>query len=200
MAIVVPPRFRIVEAPFEGEADGRTIAILPSRAFGDGRHESTRMCLQALAAFAPRGDFRVLDVGSGSGILAIGAAKMGGRAVGIEIDEEANEHARANAEHNAVADRATFGAQWPEGLFEVVIANILRGVLLDLANDIVRRVAPGGVLVLSGLVSTDVPSIVARYGPLLGGARPEAFARDEWRALVWRTPSDNSGCLLVTKT
>jgi len=186
MAIEVPPRFRIVEAPFAGEADGRTIAILPSRAFGDGRHESTRMCLQALAAFAPRGAFRLLDVGSGSGILAIGAAKMGGRAVGIEIDEDANALARVNAGHNGVADRTTFGTEWPEGIFEVVIANILRAVLLDLADDVVRRVAPGGVVVLSGLVSTDVPSIIARYAPLLGGARPEAFARDEWRALVWR--------------
>lgn len=186
MTIEVPPRFRIVAGPVAGEADHRTIAILPGRAFGDGRHESTRMCLQALAAFAPRSDFRLLDVGSGSGILAIGAAKMGGQAAGVEIDEEANGLARANAQHNGVADRVTFGTEWPGGRFDVVIANILRGVLLDLAPSIVERIATAGVLVLSGLVSTDVPSIIARYAPLLGDLRPDVFARDEWRTLVWR--------------
>lgn len=169
-----------------GEADERTIAILPSHAFGDGRHETTRMCLQALAAFAPRRDFRLLDVGSGSGILAIAAAKMGGRGVGVEIDEDANVLGRANAQQNGVADRVTLGTDWPEGAFDVVIANILRGVLLDLAPGIVERVTTGGVLVLSGLVSTDVPSVIARYAPLLGDLRPDAFDRDEWRTLVWR--------------
>lgn len=182
----VPPRFRIATAPFGGVADARTIVLAESAAFGDGRHESTRMCLQALAVFAPRQPFSMLDVGSGSGILSIAAAKLGGRAVGVEIDPAANAVAAENARLSDVADRVTFGVSWPEGTFEVVVANILRSILLQLSPEITRRLAAGGVLVLSGLVSTDVPEIIARYGVLLHGRRPEIFERGSWRTLVYR--------------
>lgn len=182
----MPPRFRIAAAPWAGEADARTIVIVPSPAFGDGRHETTRMCLQAIAAFAPQAPFRMLDVGSGSGILAIGAAKLGGEAVGVEIDAAANAVAEENARRSGVVDRVAFGSAWPGGRFELVVANILRGVLLALAEDVVRRLEPGGVLILSGLVSTDVPEIVACYAPKLEGRRPEVFERGSWRTLVWR--------------
>jgi len=182
----VPPRFRVVRGPWDDEPDDRTIVLVPSSAFGDGRHETTRMCLQALAVFAPRRPFRMLDVGSGSGILSIAAAKLGGEAVGVEIDAAANAVAVENARLSGVADRVAFGDAWPSGRFEVVVANILRAVLLELASEIILRLAPAGLLVLSGLVSTDVPEVVARYAPLLDGARPEVFERGPWRTLVWR--------------
>lgn len=187
--IDVPPRFRVVVGPWEGETDARTIALVASGAFGDGRHETTRMCLQALAAFAPGGGFRMLDVGSGSGILSIAAAKLGGEAIGVEIDPAANEVARENAKRSGAAERVAFAGAWPQGRFEVVVANILRDVLLELAPEIVARLAPGGVLVLSGLVSTDVPAIIAAYAPRLEGLRPEVFERGPWRTLVWRPRS-----------
>lgn len=182
MILDISPRFRVATAP--ATSDARTIVLAPSKAFGDGTHETTRMCLQALGAYAPRTPFRMLDVGSGTGILSIGAAKLGGSPIGVEIDEAANASARENARLNDVA--ATFATSWPRGPFEVVIANILRGVLLALASDITSRLARPGVLVLSGLVSTDVPAIVARYAPLLEGRRPDVFERDAWRSLVWR--------------
>jgi ribosomal protein L11 methyltransferase len=69
---------------------------------------------------------------------------------------------------------------------EVVVANILRGVLLALADEIVVRLAAGGLLILSGLVSTDVPEMVARYAPRLERRRPEIFERGAWCTLVWR--------------
>ena len=186
--IEVPPRFRIVtSSSWDGEPDARTIVLAPSPAFGDGRHESTRMCLQALAAFAPRDGFRMLDVGSGSGILSIAAAKLGGDAVGVELDAQTNAAAAENARWSSVVDHVAFDTAWPGGRFEVVVANILRGVLLALEGDIVLRLAPGGMLILSGLVSTDVPEIVARYAPSLDGLRPEIFERGAWRTLVWRT-------------
>jgi ribosomal protein L11 methyltransferase len=181
----IPPRFRVATAPHA--PDDRTIVLAPSGAFGDGRHESTRMCVQALAAFAPRAPFRMLDVGSGTGILSIAAAKLGGEAVGVEIDEVANAVAAENARLSDVADRVVFGTAWPDGAFDVVVANILREVLALLADDVVRRLAPSGMLVLSGLVSTDVPAIVARYAPPLGRRRPDVFERGPWRTLVWRT-------------
>lgn len=189
--IVVPPRFLV--AVGEGISDARTIVLAPSHAFGDGTHETTRMCLQALAVFAPRPPFRMLDVGSGTGILSIGAAKLGGAAVGVEIDEAANECARRNAALNGAS--LTFGTEWPDPsvCFDAIVANILRDVLLELAPAIASRLARPGLLVLSGLVSTDVPAVIARYGPLLDGARPEIFERDAWRALVWRVIASSVG-------
>lgn len=144
------------------------------------------MCLQALRTFAPTPPFSVLDVGSGTGILAIAAAKLGARATGIDIDPAANAAAANNARLSGVADRVRFGTEWPEETFEIVVANILRGVLLELAPPITARAAQPACLVLAGLVSTDVPEVIARYAPLLGGARPEIFGRELWRALVWR--------------
>lgn len=185
--VEVPPRFRVVTsaAPLV-DPDSRTIALAPSGAFGDGRHETTRTCLQALATLGLGPSARVLDVGSGSGILAIGAAKLGASAIGVEIDATANGIARENARRSGVAHRVTFDIDWPPGHFDVVVANILRAVLVELATRITACVADAGSLVLSGLVSTDVPAIVAAYAPKLGEARPEIFERDVWRTLVWR--------------
>lgn len=184
--IEVPPRFRVVTGRANGDLDDRTIVLGEGSAFGDGRHETTRMCLQALAVFAPRTGFRLLDVGSGTGILSIGAAKLGGRAIGIDIDRAANTIATDNARRSGVDAHVSFGTAWPDGTFDVVVANILRDVLLALAPRIVARLARSGTLILSGLVSTDVPAIVGRYAPLLADRRPEVFERDTWRALVWR--------------
>ncbi|WP_437316903.1 50S ribosomal protein L11 methyltransferase [Sorangium sp. So ce385] len=184
--VEVPPRFRVVTGPWDAEADERTIVLGPSHAFGDGRHESTRMCLQALAAFAPRGGFRLLDVGSGTGILSIAAAKLGGEAIGVDIDAAAIAISAENARRSAVEARVRFATTWPDGSFDIVVANILRDVLTELAPLIAARLAPLGTLILSGLVSTDVPEIVARYAPLLAGRRPEIFERGAWRTLVWR--------------
>ncbi|WP_437676959.1 50S ribosomal protein L11 methyltransferase [Sorangium sp. So ce131] len=184
--IDVPPRFRVVTGPWDAEIDERTIVLGPSHAFGDGRHESTRMCLQALASFAPRGGFRLFDVGSGTGILSIGAAKLGGEAVGVDIDDAAIGIAEGNARRSGVEGRVSFATTWPDGTFDIVVANILRDVLTALAPRVVARLAPTGTLILSGLVSTDVPEIVARYAPLLAGSRPEIFERNTWRTLVWR--------------
>ncbi|WP_437334939.1 50S ribosomal protein L11 methyltransferase [Sorangium sp. So ce394] len=184
--VEVPPRFRVVTGPWDAEADERTIVLGPSHAFGDGRHESTRMCLQALAAFAPRGGFRLLDVGSGTGILSIAAAKLRGEAIGVDIDAAAIAISAENARRSAVEARVRFATTWPDGSFDIVVANILRDVLTELAPLIAARLAPLGTLILSGLVSTDVPEIVARYAPLLAGRRPEIFERGAWRTLVWR--------------
>ncbi len=184
--VEVPPRFRVVTDVRDAWPDERTIVLGPGRAFGDGRHETTRMCLQALAAFAPRTGFRLFDVGSGTGILSIGAAKLGGRAIGVDIDPAANAIATENARRSGVESQVSFATTWPDGSFEAVVANILRDVLLELAPRIVARVSQAGTLILSGLVSTDAPAIIACYTQLLSGARPAIFERDMWRTLVWR--------------
>ena len=163
--------------------------VAPGSGFGDGRHPTTQVCLQALAALAPRErPWRLLDFGSGSAILSLAAVRLGATADAVEIDPGAIEHAARNLVLNGATDRVRQVTSLSEcsGCFDFIVANILRAVLVSFAADLVDRLAPGGVVVLSGLVSTDVPAIIARYAPLLGGARPEIYERDEWRALVWR--------------
>jgi ribosomal protein L11 methyltransferase len=166
--------------------------IVPGPGFGDGTHPTTQVCLQAIATLVPRGrPWRFLDFGSGSGILSIAAALRGATVDAVEIDPRAIGHAVENLRAHGVTDRVRQLRSLDEttGPFDFVAANILRAVLLSHAEALVALRAPGGTLVLSGLVSTDVPELTARYAPLLGGARPEVYERDEWRALVWRSPA-----------
>lgn len=190
--IVIPPCWRIVR-PGHGEGgDGVRVVLAPGPGFGSGAHESTQLCLQAIAAIARRlgRPFRVLDFGSGSGILSIGAAKLGATATGVEIDPRAVEHAGENARHNDVSDRVHFTRtlEGAPGPFDLVVANILRSVLLAFAGELAARLDPAGTLVLAGLVSTDVPEVAARYTPLLARGAPEIYQLAEWRALLWRPP------------
>jgi ribosomal protein L11 methyltransferase len=130
----------------------------------------------------------MLDFGSGSGILSIAGARLGAEVEAVEIDPLAAAHAERNAVANGVAahirSRRTLEETRPP--FDLVVANILRSVLLDFADALADRMAPGAALVLSGLVSTDVPEVSVRYARRLGGERPEVYERGEWRALVWR--------------
>ena len=165
------------------------VALAPGPGFGTGAHETTQLCLQAIHALHPRArPWRLLDFGSGSGILSIAGAKLGAQVQAIEIDELAIEHARVNAELNGVESQVRFGTALEEasGLFELVVANILLPVLTRAAPELVARRAPSGALVLSGLVGTDVPAAIASYSPLVGGGRPEIYERGDWRALVFR--------------
>ena len=189
-SIDIPPRWQIAtpgQPPTEGKI---SVVIAPGVSFGDGSHPTTQLCLQAIAALAPRGQpgWRLLDFGCGNGVLAIGAARLGAVVDAIEIDPVAIAEAERNAQLNAVGDRVRV-ARTLDGVigpFELVVANVLLPVLLEYASGLVGRLALGGALVLSGLVGTDVPPISARYAPLLDGLRPEVHELDGWRALVWR--------------
>jgi ribosomal protein L11 methyltransferase len=185
----VPPFWKILPADSPLPAHGVAILLEPGAGWGDGGHPTTQLCLQAIAATAPRHRaWRMLDFGSGSGILAIAAARLGADAEGVEIDEAAIENAEENAHANRVADRirCARGLESTPGPFDMVVANILRAVLLDVAAELAARLVPDGTLVLSGLVATDVPDITVRYGSHLSGRRPDVHCRGEWRALVWR--------------
>ena len=165
--------------------------ILPGAGWGTGSHETTQLCLQAITLLAPRaGNWRMLDFGAGSGILAIRAAKLGATSIdAVEIDEAGLAHGMENAQANAVEGRIHFSRtlESAQGSYELVVANILRPVLLEFAAELVSRIAPGGTLVLSGLVATDVPELNMRYGAFLNGREPEIYRRGEWRAIAWRT-------------
>ena len=140
------------------------IILDPGLAFGTGSHPTTRLCLQWLEANL-RGDDRVLDYGCGSGILAIAAAKLGAvHVVGIDIDPQAVQAARDNAQRNDVAARFELPAQAPDEQYDVVVANILTNPLRALMPLLTGRVKPGGRIVLSGILSEQAEEIMAIYG------------------------------------
>jgi ribosomal protein L11 methyltransferase len=122
------------------------------------------------------------------------AVEIGAVVDAVEIDALAGAHGERNARANLVSDRIRHLRALTDanGPFDFAVANILRSVLLEFAGAIASRLAPGATLVLSGLVSTDVPEVSARYAPLLGHERPEVYERGDWRALVWRRVSPGS--------
>lgn len=139
------------------------IRLDPGVAFGTGAHPTTRLCLAWLLRNMP-GGARVLDYGCGSGVLAIAAAKLGaGQVVGTDIDEQALDAARANSERNAVDALYTAPGRLPAGPFDVVLANILANPLRLLAPMLLARVAPGGSLVLSGVLQRQADELIAAY-------------------------------------
>lgn len=187
----IAPFWKIVgddEPPVQG---GVEIVLGPAAAWGDGGHPTTQLCLQAIAALAPHPPapgWRMLDFGSGSGILAIGAAKLGALVDAVEIDALAIETAEENAALNGVGDRIRYGGtlEGAPGPFDVVVANILRPVLIDSAEALVARLASRAALVLSGLLAAEVPEISVHYEALLGGAPPQVHRSGKWCALEWR--------------
>ena len=184
----VPPRWQILPVDGEARHGALPLRLASGPGFGDGRHPTTQGCLQAIGALAPRDrPWRLLDFGSGSGILSIAGARLGATVDAVEIDPRAVAHAQRNLEANALADRVRHcSIVDAAGPFDLVVSNILRAVLVSFADALVDSLGPGGSLVLSGLVTTDVPEVTARYASLLGGRRPESYDRGEWRVLVWR--------------
>jgi ribosomal protein L11 methyltransferase len=136
--------------------DEVVIDLDPGMAFGTGLHPTTRLCLRALEDRADRGPLgRVLDVGCGSGILSIAAVKLGAtRALGVDIDPIAIEATEANARHNRVGRRvrARDGTiPSDEGPFDTVLANLIAGILVELAPHLAAECLPGATLVTSGI-------------------------------------------------
>jgi ribosomal protein L11 methyltransferase len=163
--VQITPSFWIVPTWHEPPAAAQQVIRLdPGLAFGTGTHPTTRMCLRWIANQAPRGQ-RVLDYGCGSGILAIGAAKFGAGSVdAVDIDEAAVRATQDNARANDVRlaaglpDRAS-------GKYETVLANILATPLKVLAPLLCGHVAPGGSLVLAGILSRQADELKAAYAP-----------------------------------
>jgi ribosomal protein L11 methyltransferase len=160
------------------------LALDPGQAFGTGTHESTQLLLAELERRVERG-VELLDVGTGSGILSIAALRLGAaRATALDTDPLAVDATRENAERNGVAAQLRASDAAVETLtdqFALVLANIEARVLVPLAAAIAARVAPGGLLLLSGLLASDVEAVRAAYPAFRELARPE---RGEWRALV----------------
>jgi ribosomal protein L11 methyltransferase len=177
-----------------GESNGRTkVWIEASEAFGTGHHGTTWGCLMALeGVLRERRVSRVLDMGAGSGVLAIAAAKNGADALAIEIDHRAAAIAAINARQNKVEPRiqviAGDGARYIAGKkFDLVFANILMRPLIRLAPKLVRVIEPGGTLILSGLLRNQAPLVREAYANR-GLILERQIPKEAWMTLVWRKP------------
>jgi ribosomal protein L11 methyltransferase len=163
----------------------RVIRLDPGLAFGTGTHPTTRMCLRWTARHAQPWP-RVLDYGCGSGILAIGAALHGAQAIdAVDIDPAAVGATQANAQANGV----TLHAGLPElaqGRYDLVLANILATPLKLLAPLLCGHVAPGGHLVLAGILARQADELIAAYAPWL--ALQVADEEDGWILMTAAAP------------
>ena len=185
--VEVDGRLRI-RAPFHAPvaAGGREVVVTPRNAFGTGHHATTWLMARELLDLPVAGR-RGLDLGSGTGVLAIVAAQCGAARVdAVDIDDWAEASCRENAAANGVAERiepllgdvrCVAGRR-----YDFIVANINRNILLEALPACATMLQPGGVLLLSGFLEADVPVLTAAAAA--GGLRHTATrARDEWRLL-----------------
>ncbi len=182
--VFLRPSWIRAEAP-GGSAE---VVLDPGMAFGTGTHPTTALCLAAVDAFlAGRPGATVFDVGTGSGLLAIAARKLGaGRVVASDVDPTALAVADENAARNGVEIEVT-GADVREvqGPFDLVVANILANTLVELAPGLAAQVAPAGAVLLSGILASQEEEVRAAY--LASGLLPAEGRRDgEWSLLAFR--------------
>ena len=150
---ICPPWDRVPDPP-----GGFAIAIDPQMAFGTGHHETTRLALLGLEKKIMSGD-RVLDVGTGSGILSIAAVKLGAsEVVAVDIEADAIENARANCVLNGVDTKVVFGQYSVDrvsGVFDVGVANIISSILFPLIPELAKRLHPEGYAILGGILDRE---------------------------------------------
>lgn len=190
--IVIKPPWRDVEPSLlEGAPAGtRVLELEPGRAFGTGLHASTALVASVLDARAGEYERRaILDVGCGSGILALVALALGATSArAVDVDPDAVRITLENAERAGYAGRVeadTTDVSALEGTWPVVLANIQAEVLVPRARDLMARVAPSGLLVLSGILDAQRDRVRDAYAPF---ALEDAPTSGEWVALVLRAP------------
>ncbi len=176
--------------PAHTDAEPGALRLVDAAAFGTGLHPTTALCLEVLeeeVRIAPPDS--VLDVGTGSGVLALAALMLGvPRALGIDIDDEALRVASENARINALDERLQLARGGPEavtGTWPLVLANVLPAPLIEMAPALVRRVGHHGQLVLSGIPSSIERDVDQAYRHL-GMRRMRVTSRAGWVALVLR--------------
>ncbi len=191
----VPRRIgqRFLVRPSWEEAETLTdeleIVLEPGQAFGTGDHPTTRMCLEIMEA-EPMDGKTVADIGAGSGILSVGACLLGASDVtGVEIERDAVQSARENAERNqvhfTVHEGKGFDPLGPNAMFDIVLSNIISAALINLAPEASRRVKVGGAWIVSGIIEAnwaDVRAAAERCGFRFETERRE----DGWVAALFR--------------
>jgi ribosomal protein L11 methyltransferase len=178
----------IVLAPEGVSAPPGALRLTDSTAFGTGHHPTTALCVEALEqAFTIAVPDRILDVGTGSGILALAALMMGvPRAVGLDIDADALEIAAGNARLNNLVDRLQLVLGAPDivdGVWPLVLVNVLAAPLIEMAPVLIRRVGHRGRLILSGIPRSLESEVLQAY-QRLGMRHIRSETRAGWTALV----------------
>ncbi len=200
--IVVVPSWENIDDWSERSDHDLLINLDPGQAFGTGAHASTRLVLEAMQVakddgFVPKS---LVDVGTGSGILAIAAIKMWPTARGVAVDTDpiavstAAENAAKNAVGNQIDNTMTLVGSLSRA-FDLVLANIRAPILTELSNDITARVAPGGRLFLSGLLTTEADTVAKvyaeRHGLIVDHIRLSRFD-DEWSGAELHRPAETA--------
>jgi ribosomal protein L11 methyltransferase len=179
-------------APAPGAEDRVTVVIEPGRAFGTGHHGTTEGCLVLLEeALAAAPGAAVLDIGTGTGILAIAALRLGApRVLAIDLDPDAVAATRVNAERNGCAGLTVRLAEPPEidEAAPIVVANLLTHSHLALAAQYARLVAPGGQLVLGGMLEDEDDRVTAALAAA-GFERRARVALEGWASLRLAAPA-----------
>ena len=170
------------------EAPGCTVIRMdPGPAFGTGAHPTTRMCLESIENLHPRDAWTMLDVGTGSGILAIYADKLGaGRILATDTDPEALRWAERNIELNRCSKSIELSSKPVgelSGGFSILVANLTRDALLQLLPDFERLLEKGGAMILSGLLHEQVQEVQKPLG-LLGFKKIRVATQAEWACIT----------------
>jgi ribosomal protein L11 methyltransferase len=178
----------VIAPPWDVAVDGELVIVIqPSMGFGTGHHATTRLCIDALQRSNAAGR-TVLDVGTGSGVLAIAASLLGAsRSVGIDDDADAITAAQENLELNPEAEATLLVADLRAtdvGSADIVIANLTGGLLIAAAPTLQEFVGRGGSLILSGLMAVEEQDVLAAFPTWTVEHRAE---EDEWLCLVLRS-------------
>jgi ribosomal protein L11 methyltransferase len=190
--IDVGENFTIIPSWLKSDTTRIPLVIDPGMVFGTGHHESTRTSLVLIEKLSPQaGKNRFLDIGTGSGILAIAASRLGFREViGIDIDPLSVDAAQRNAEANGMTNieirEGTI--QDVSGAFDMIAANLLSEILIDIAGEIASHLGPEGTAILSGILSGQEKGVIKAVcdeGLLL----KEEVLDGKWVSLVFNRPS-----------
>jgi ribosomal protein L11 methyltransferase len=189
----------LVKAPwhdYQPAPDEIVVELDPGMAFGTGLHPSTQLAMMAIEDELEPGA-RVLDVGTGSGVLATAAALLGASAVhGVDIEPVAVRSARDNAERNGVAEivrieQGSVGDGEPFlGAYDLVVANIIARILIELAPSLAKTVHPGGTLVLGGIIDVKEDTVRDAFDDV-GLTLVRREESEDWVSLVYRKPASN---------
>lgn len=182
--IVIKPTFKDYE-PKSGEI---VLTLDPKMSFGTGDHQTTKICLKFIEKYIKPG-MKVLDAGSGTAILGIAAAKLdAGKVIAFDIDDWCYENGIENTQLNNVFDKVEIKKcelkDIEENNFDLIIANIQKNILLELAKGFKSRINSGGILILSGLLEMDKDAIVSKYSEV-GFIEIDYLKMDDWIGIVF---------------